>query len=533
MQNESYLLTIAIPTYNRASFLKGALDNITNDDSFDASIQIVISDNASTDNTKDIAHEYVSRFPQIKYSRNDQNIYDENFYTALNLSDGQYIKLHNDTVRFLPGSLNFIKETIRNSLSKKDPLLFYNKVIAPDENIYNSNENTITKYTFRDLDTLLSLVSHEITWITHFGIWKDSFSELNNPLSFLSYKLLQVDWTLQIASRYTCGVVYKAPLYKTVSLDKKGGYNLFEVFLNNYFSILNHFKMLNLLSTVSIKKEKKRIFNNFFLQWIRILLFCKNDNFSFEKDNAWKILLTHYKLKPFFWKEIIHIQFDIFFEKSKISSLFRKLKRRFIKIIVSILFPEWIRKAISCKLIEFLDIDYRAIHENELIKKFYAAHPSSKICFPWNCITGYEYISLGKNFHAASGLFLGAYGTSVDKPIIKIGNNVVINFDSQITAINSVIIGDDVLTGSRVFISDHSHGRIDSEELLIAPINRELYSKGPVHIGNRVWIGSNVAILPGVTIGDNCIIGVNSVVTKSFPANCVIAGNPAELLKVL
>ena len=60
-----------------------------------------------------------------------------------------------------------------------------------------------------------------------------------------------------------------------------------------------------------------------------------------------------------------------------------------------------------------------------------------------------------------------------------------------------------------------------------------MFSKGPVIIGNNVWIGSGVIILPNVTIGDNCIIGANSVVTKSFDKNSVIAGNPARLIKTL
>ena len=75
--------------------------------------------------------------------------------------------------------------------------------------------------------------------------------------------------------------------------------------------------------------------------------------------------------------------------------------------------------------------------------------------------------------------------------------------------------------------------RFLKEEINIPPIKRSLFSKGPVIIGNNVWIGSGVIILPNVTIGDNCILGANSVVTKSFEKNSVIAGNPARLIKTL
>ena len=53
----------------------------------------------------------------------------------------------------------------------------------------------------------------------------------------------------------------------------------------------------------------------------------------------------------------------------------------------------------------------------------------------------------------------------------------------------------------------------------------------PVIIGENCWIGRNVSIMKGVTIGDNCVIAANSVVTKSIPANCIAAGNPAKVVK--
>ena len=87
-----------------------------------------------------------------------------------------------------------------------------------------------------------------------------------------------------------------------------------------------------------------------------------------------------------------------------------------------------------------------------------------------------------------------------------------------------------MLTGSNVYITDHEHGTGMKEELECPPIKRKLYSKGKVEIGNNVWLGYNVVILPGVYIGDNVTIGANSVVTKSIPSNCVAAGIPAKII---
>jgi acetyltransferase-like isoleucine patch superfamily enzyme len=67
----------------------------------------------------------------------------------------------------------------------------------------------------------------------------------------------------------------------------------------------------------------------------------------------------------------------------------------------------------------------------------------------------------------------------------------------------------------------------------IAPALRDLFSKGPVRIGKRVWIGENACILPGVSIGDGAVIGAGSVVTKDIPPNSIAAGNPAKVIRTI
>lgn len=101
----------------------------------------------------------------------------------------------------------------------------------------------------------------------------------------------------------------------------------------------------------------------------------------------------------------------------------------------------------------------------------------------------------------------------------------------HITAINRIIIGNNVLTGRWVTITDNAHGKTDSETLKIPPVDRPLLSKGPVIIGNNVWIGDKVTILPGVTVGEGAVIAANAVVTKDVPPYSVAGGNPAITLK--
>lgn len=149
---------------------------------------------------------------------------------------------------------------------------------------------------------------------------------------------------------------------------------------------------------------------------------------------------------------------------------------------------------------------------------------------------GTQYMSVGKNVVFSRGTRIEAVAMYMGKrykPTIEIGNRVQFNPNCHIGAINKVVIADDVLIGSNVLITDHSHGEVTREELSIPPRKRRLYSKGAVMIHKGVWIGENVSILPGVTIGKNAIIGANAVVTKDVPENAVMGGNPAKVIKML
>ena len=151
-------------------------------------------------------------------------------------------------------------------------------------------------------------------------------------------------------------------------------------------------------------------------------------------------------------------------------------------------------------------------------------------------IMGSKYISIGDDFVAMYNLRLEAWDEYQDEkftPEIVIGNNVRMNSDCHIGCINKVILGNNIVMASRVYISDHSHGKISKEDIALPPNLRPLFSKGPVIIGDNVWIGEGVCVLPGVTIGNNAIIGANAVVTKDIPANAIAVGIPASVIRIL
>lgn len=165
--------------------------------------------------------------------------------------------------------------------------------------------------------------------------------------------------------------------------------------------------------------------------------------------------------------------------------------------------------------------------------RFLSLGANANVVHPYY-IYGQWNIKVGKNFSAGSDFWMEAidrYGEQQFSPKITIGDNVRFQRNCHLGAIESITIGNDVLTGSNILITDHSHGETSKALLEMHPSLRPLSSKGPVVIGDRVWIGENAIILPNVTLGDGCIVGAGAVVTKSFPAGSVIGGNPARLLK--
>jgi acetyltransferase-like isoleucine patch superfamily enzyme len=151
-------------------------------------------------------------------------------------------------------------------------------------------------------------------------------------------------------------------------------------------------------------------------------------------------------------------------------------------------------------------------------------------------LVGLKYISVGDKTFIAPNVQLTAWECHNGNhytPSITIGNHCAIRENCHITAINNITIGNHLLTGTNVLITDNSHGQSTREHMSLPFTKRPLYSKGSVVIGNNVWLGNNVCVMPGVTIGDGAIIGANSVVTHDIPAFSVAVGIPAKVVKQL
>ncbi len=112
--------------------------------------------------------------------------------------------------------------------------------------------------------------------------------------------------------------------------------------------------------------------------------------------------------------------------------------------------------------------------------------------------------------------------THSNKAIIEIGDNTGMS-STTINCWNKITIGENVRIGANCIIMD---GDFHTDDIRSG-------SPNPINICDKVWLGANVVVMKGVTIGENTIIGINSVVTRDIPSNCVAAGNPCKVIRPL
>lgn len=151
-------------------------------------------------------------------------------------------------------------------------------------------------------------------------------------------------------------------------------------------------------------------------------------------------------------------------------------------------------------------------------------------------IIGGKHIVLGENFSAGRSLWLAAireYRGSPHQGCIEIGDGFNCGDAVHIASTRPLRIGNNVLVGSFVHITDHSHGNQNTAaDNGFAPIDQPLHSSGGVVIDDEVWICDGVVITGGVHVGRGAVIGANSVVTRSVPAQAVVAGAPARVIRI-
>ena len=166
-------------------------------------------------------------------------------------------------------------------------------------------------------------------------------------------------------------------------------------------------------------------------------------------------------------------------------------------------------------------------------RRFSAFGDGTIICFPPTALFGERAIRLGRDTLIGPNFSLSA-GMDPDQELISdrivtIGDRCMLGRGSSIVGHFEIVIEDDVFFGPNVYVTDQNH----SVDQLDVPIGRQSGPESPVRIGAGSWLGTNVVVLPGVTIGRHVAVGAGSVVTKHLPDNSVAVGSPARVIRQL
>lgn len=180
------------------------------------------------------------------------------------------------------------------------------------------------------------------------------------------------------------------------------------------------------------------------------------------------------------------------------------------------------------KIVRKLVIAYEKSESKDYARRLKSVGENTLIGYP--ALLAYpQNITVGSNTEIKSYSRLQTFLEEGEQSYIKIGNDSFFGFRLSIQATAPVEIGNNNVFGSDVSIVSHNHGMeiVDGKPFMDQPL-----TSAPIKIGNNVWAGDKVTILPGVTIGNNVILAAGSIVNKSVPDNAMVAGIPAKIIKM-
>lgn len=309
MSDNSTILSLCIPTYNRASVLDEALGKIVSYDSFDETVEIVISDNCSNDNTQEVGMRYASQYSNIKYYRNQENILDRNFVKVLDLGVGRYLKLQNDWCLPTEDGLAKMKQFLMANIDAKKPVFFTSG--------WARSKNTEI-IDCSNLDEYIGEMSIMVTFNNVFGTWRTDWEKLKNKERYSKLKLLQVDWTYSLVGNRGA-LLYNSQtqlFLDSMLRSVRSGYNYFEVMLDNYYTIMEQYVEQGLVSQSALARDKKCFLKRFRPELFQALICRTASLWQYDTTGTWNRMFKHYKKKAYFYVFVITLPFQWFFHAS-------------------------------------------------------------------------------------------------------------------------------------------------------------------------------------------------------------------------
>jgi len=254
-RTEQPLLSICIPTFNRARYLKKNIDSIVRQPEFqDGSVEIVVSDNVSEDATQALCESYAARFANFRYFRNEKNIRDANFPLALSRGRGVLRRLVNDRLWFYDGSLSMMCQEVKRYLHQDEkPVLFFADGLR-------SGADAVAPLT---LDDFMRDASFWVTWIGGFSIWASHCDGLATDTKYCDLQFWQVDKICRMVIEHGGIVVHQRSTYGQAFEKKEIGYGIYELFHDIFFKILSPYYRDGYISDACYEQLQKDVLYDF------------------------------------------------------------------------------------------------------------------------------------------------------------------------------------------------------------------------------------------------------------------------------
>lgn len=306
---KKYLLSICIPTYNRADALERCIDAIVNNPAFTGEMEIFVSDNNSSDNTQQLMENYCSQYKNITYVRQKENIGGErNFIFVLEHANGEFLKLHNDWAIFTTEGFEHFVNAVREA--KAEGTLIY---------LHNSMRRKGSQQC-KSLDEFLRTAALSTAWIGSYGYWSDDFLSLPDKDQKIASQFMQIDWFLRLFEKKKQCMVY-SDLYSD-RYDFKanhGDYNMFKIKNINFLEMFEPYVQKGVVSVKTLDGLKRAVYNNS-LQWIHELFIKRNSHYTYDRDGAFKLLYDNYHRYYWFYLDAL-----TFYPKKILFAIISKL----------------------------------------------------------------------------------------------------------------------------------------------------------------------------------------------------------------
>ncbi|MEN9918142.1 MAG: hypothetical protein RL662_578 [Bacteroidota bacterium] len=291
-----FLLSLCIPTYNRAKFLDVSLNRIK--DQFigiaKEDIELIISDNCSTDDTPQVVDKYLNDGLPIRYIRNATNLgMDGNFVQCSRLAQGKYLWVLGDDDFLKENALTKILEVLR-----KDTYgLVHLEIGSKKAEFFAEQLNS---------QDFLSTISYWITFISSNIVNTKHVPDINFEKYIGTYFTLIPLYMTAALSENKNALIHPRVFEDGVDTQQNGGYNFFQVFVCNYLGIWKEFVDKGLLTRMAYEKEKYKLYNSFLTRFIFRLL-IKKDKGNFQTEGGWTILFKYYGYYPYYYTSLIMI----------------------------------------------------------------------------------------------------------------------------------------------------------------------------------------------------------------------------------